>query len=317
MKFIYILLLLMVANNTAFSQDSDSVWYFFENRDTERINREDKGVVRILKVRPRGNSYWVSRFGNDNFLQAEYGTSDSLAKLKNGLYKEYDVEGQLRLERYYTDNQLNGISYIYRGGELVDSNTYKNNHLTGKGFLYHSFSKEKNYEFDLDEDGNGEMKYIGNEFKPFTVKYVDGKRNGMVLYESPKVKTRTEVTYVDGKVDKFKGWDADGNPIPKDSLKLFEYASYAGIKGWRSYLMSNLRYPDEAVRKGIEGTVRVIFTVDENGNTSDFRVISSPDKLLSDEALRIVSKSGIWKPAKEFNIPVKYRQIQPIVFRLQ
>ncbi|MDA3613440.1 energy transducer TonB [Polluticaenibacter yanchengensis] len=318
MKFLYLFLFLTIIKTDAFCQQGDSARYFFENSKAERVERNDRSVSRILKVVPVDKGYWVSQFDRDRTLQSEYITSDSLAKIRSGIYKEYSADQQLIAIRQYRNNELNGIAYIYRNDTLVDSVSYKNNHLVGKGFIYSHFSKDKTYEFSLDDNGNGEMKYIGKFFKPFTVKYLNGKKHDIVLYESPKVKSKTEVTYVDGVVEKMKGWDENGNVISQDSLRVIKYAAYPGeANAWRNYLSRNLKYPNEAIAKEIEGVVKVIFTVDENGVTSDFKVISSPHEVLSKEALRIITQSGNWLPAREFNLPVEFRQIQPVVFRLQ
>jgi TonB family protein len=89
-----------------------------------------------------------------------------------------------------------------------------------------------------------------------------------------------------------------------------------GSAGWSEYLMKNLKYPEEAVNKEIKGTVIAQFIVNTDGTLSDVKIIKSPSKILSDETLRIIKKSGNWIPAREKGQIVKSYKKQPIVFKL-
>ena len=80
--------------------------------------------------------------------------------------------------------------------------------------------------------------------------------------------------------------------------------------------MKNLKYPEEAVNKEIKGTVIAQFIVNTDGTLSDVKIIKSPSKILSDETLRIIKKSGNWIPAREKGQIVKSYKKQPIVFKL-
>ena len=66
-----------------------------------------------------------------------------------------------------------------------------------------------------------------------------------------------------------------------------------------------LRYPREAVEKGIQGRVPVAFIIDEKGQVTDVRVIRPVDPLLDEEAVRVVSSSISWKPGTVKGKPVK------------
>jgi protein TonB len=89
-----------------------------------------------------------------------------------------------------------------------------------------------------------------------------------------------------------------------------------GIEAWRRFLGKNLRYPEQAVEKEIQGTVLVQFIVDKAGNVSDVEAISGPNEL-RDEAVRVIRKSGQWTPANQNGRLVKSYKRQPIVFQLQ
>ncbi len=89
-----------------------------------------------------------------------------------------------------------------------------------------------------------------------------------------------------------------------------------GQKGWSNYLMTHLKYPEEAQKKEIQGLVVAQFVVNTNGALSDIKIIKSPSKILSDETLRIIKNSGKWIPASNNGEIVKSYKRQPIHFVL-
>jgi len=88
------------------------------------------------------------------------------------------------------------------------------------------------------------------------------------------------------------------------------------------YFLSNwvyqyLKYPQEAVEKGIQGTVQVTFTIDKEGNLVDAEVTKGIHPLLDEEALRIVNGSPRWKPGRVRGEKVKSSMTLSIEFRLE
>ena len=62
------------------------------------------------------------------------------------------------------------------------------------------------------------------------------------------------------------------------------------------YIKKNLRYPQEAKNKGIQGRVIVRFIIETDGSISDVKVVKPVDSLLNNEAVRIVKSMPRWKP---------------------
>ena len=96
------------------------------------------------------------------------------------------------------------------------------------------------------------------------------------------------------------------------------YPSFpGGAKGLQDYFDKNLTYPEDASRDGVEGTVNVMFTVDETGKLSDAHIMG--DKLgygMDDEALKVVSSMPAWNPGKLKGKNVKTRFTLPVSFQL-
>ncbi len=78
-----------------------------------------------------------------------------------------------------------------------------------------------------------------------------------------------------------------------------------------------LHYPKEAVEQGIQGAVQVNFIIDKSGNVTDVTVVRSVDPLLDEEAVKVVSASPKWKPARLHGEKVRSSMTVAVEFRLQ
>lgn len=148
---------------------------------------------------------------------------------------------------------------------------------------------------------------------------------------------------------------AGDDPIFNIPEKVAEFPG--GTEKLMEFLMRNVKYPKEAIEKGMQGRVIVQFVVEKDGSLTDLKVVKSiapkPDenakekvqqsddvvvntytqknegevdnneeaasasKLLDDEALRVVKLMPKWTPAKQRGKIVRSRFAVPVVFRLQ
>lgn len=105
---------------------------------------------------------------------------------------------------------------------------------------------------------------------------------------------------------------------PDDSVASYVDPSFpGGDVACMKWLSENVKYPAEAVEKGIKGRVIVQFVVTKDGKITDAEVARSVDPLLDAEALRAIRSMPDWEPAQRDgqNITVKYSL--PITFSLQ
>lgn len=79
---------------------------------------------------------------------------------------------------------------------------------------------------------------------------------------------------------------------------------------------SNIRYPAQARRLGIEGRVFVQFVVAKDGSLQNIEVIKGIGSGCDEEAIRVLGISPNWKPAKQRGKPVKQRIVLPIFFKM-
>lgn len=89
-----------------------------------------------------------------------------------------------------------------------------------------------------------------------------------------------------------------------------------GIEGWSSYLQNNLKYPTQAKRMGVEGTVYTQFIVEKDGTVSNVRTLKGIGNGCDEEALRVISNSPPWQPGRLRDEPKRVRMVIPIVFKL-
>lgn len=85
----------------------------------------------------------------------------------------------------------------------------------------------------------------------------------------------------------------------------------------QKWVYTYMKYPQEAVKNGIQGRVLVDFIIDENGKIRDVKVLKGADPLLDEEAVRIISGSPQWKPGKLRGQKVKSEMSLYVEFRLE
>ena len=82
------------------------------------------------------------------------------------------------------------------------------------------------------------------------------------------------------------------------------------------YIMENIKYPEQAMKKGIQGRVVVRFIVEKDGSISNVRPALSVHPLLDKEAVRVVKSMPKWSPGKQNGKPVRVRFNVPVMFKL-
>lgn len=83
------------------------------------------------------------------------------------------------------------------------------------------------------------------------------------------------------------------------------------------YLSDNIRYPDDAKKNNIQGTVYVSFIIEKDGSVSGVKVARGINGGgLDNEAIRAVSAMPKWTPGQQNGHTVRVQYMVPIHFRL-
>ena len=78
-----------------------------------------------------------------------------------------------------------------------------------------------------------------------------------------------------------------------------------------------MKYPQEAVSRGIQGRVLVDFIIDERGKVRNVKVLRGVDPLLDAEAVKVIAASPDWKPARLQGKKVKSEMSLYVEFKLE
>lgn len=90
-----------------------------------------------------------------------------------------------------------------------------------------------------------------------------------------------------------------------------------GDMALRKYIANSVKYPEEALDKGIEGKVYVTFVVTNTGDIANVKIARGVDPLIDQEAMRVVNGLPKWKPGYQRSKPVNVSYTVPISFKLQ
>ncbi len=89
-----------------------------------------------------------------------------------------------------------------------------------------------------------------------------------------------------------------------------------GNQALMDYLYRNIKYPADAMKRGVQGRVMVQFVVNSDGSISESKILKSVDPALDAEALRVVNGMPKWSPGKEAGKYVRVRYSLPITFKI-
>ena len=97
------------------------------------------------------------------------------------------------------------------------------------------------------------------------------------------------------------------NGDDEEALRMVEFMKW---------LTKTLKYPEEALKRKIEGKVMISFIVDKDGSLSDIKVVKPANPLLDAEALRVARMMPKWKPGTDNGKVCRTMIAIPIVFEI-
>jgi len=121
------------------------------------------------------------------------------------------------------------------------------------------------------------------------------------------------------KTDKASTIEAPPPPPPPDPVftEVEQDPEFpGGVSELMKFLENNLKYPENAKSKGIQGTVFVTFVIEKDGSMSGSSILRGIQNGadLDAEALRVINMMPDWKPGKQrgeavrvqFNLPIRF-----------
>jgi TonB family protein len=256
----------------------------------------DKNLYRVFEFYPNGKSKLVATSLSGISHLTLDGTS--IAYFQNGTrqaviqYKNGKPIGEIT--NYYPNGKLYDIVEIdYEDGYYKRSETLKLLECrdpTGKV---------------LASNGNGHFLFFDDNFNTIIEEgdihhfKREGEWRGLIADSGRFVCTfhksilKSGVSYI-----------RSGNSYP---FKEFNTAPIfdGGYQGFQDFIKRNLIFPEFAKQHEISGSVRVGFTVNEDGTISNLKVLNGQIPCLNEEALRIMRLSPLWSPGIRYGFKAK------------
>ena len=193
--------------------------------------------------------------------------------------------------------------------EVVSSEPFQSDNMAfyDKGIPSVLFTTGRYPEYKTDKDNadilnyrmmESEMEYIYN----YSVSLANGPRPIF----NPEAEVRKKQ---DGGMVVIPYYDCDRRPT---------FLGHADPRYFlQEWVYRYLRYPQDAVRDGIQGKVLVDFVITDKGKIRDARVLRGVSPELDEEALRVINASPDWKPGMVKGKKVNAEISLYIEFRLQ
>lgn len=90
-----------------------------------------------------------------------------------------------------------------------------------------------------------------------------------------------------------------------------------GLKAFYDYINANLKYPQEARDKKVEGRVHVTFVVGTDGSISNVQVSKGLGSGCDEEAIRLIQNAPKWTAGRQGGSPVCVEVTRPITFAIK
>jgi periplasmic protein TonB len=147
--------------------------------------------------------------------------------------------------------------------------------------------------------------------------------------KEPDKKPSTEPLPVDEKTEETPKTDSAGTGNTKNApgegtgsetgvyTIIDVYPRFPGGDEARLYfLRNNIRYPESALKNGIQGVVMLIFIIEQDGSVSDVKVNKGIGGGCDEEAMRVTRIMPRWEPGKRSGRAVRVMVRMPIVFKI-
>ena len=112
-------------------------------------------------------------------------------------------------------------------------------------------------------------------------------------------------------------YDEIGMAIPYQPVKEELRFDAKPISHFNEWVKEHQVYPRKALKLGLEGRVSVSFTITEEGELVDVKVLRGVHKVLDEASVRLIkSSSGRWTPATQSDKPIKQICTCPVIWEL-
>ena len=229
---------------------------------------------------------------------------------QTGVFKSYHTNGKKSAAISYSDGIYDGTSYwYYPNGNLEEEKTFSNGKLNGWCRTYYESGLMKEEKYVKEGVTDGILKQY----------YANGALKSVMSYENGKLVKNIEFDYDPYYKAPIEDYRA-GNQQQVAQKKTDEYLCDAKIcpepLGGIESIYEKLIYPADAIAYGLEGEVKLLATIDENGNVVSTKIIRGIG-LGCDEAAADAVKKTRFLPGQNDSGPITSNVTLGIKFILQ
>ena len=256
-----------------------------------------------------------------------YFTNEQISEIENALHeqrKAHPISAKDLLSRLYRGNSE--VDYYVQNGVLDPNGDYDREYdnLVDEGEFIRCELDRNFYVFlDFYTSFNGIAQYVDYE-SWFEFAILTGHEKD--LLEDATEEDKLKINDIKQKIAELKKQEqelkrqeqerAAAEPIPyelADVKPLFQGGDATMFSRW---VNSRLEYPETAKANNIQGRVMLQITIEKDGTVTNVKVLRGLDPELDKEAVRVVSMSPKWVPARKGNqvVPVNYTCIA--IFRM-
>lgn len=142
-----------------------------------------------------------------------------------------------------------------------------------------------------------------------------------IVTNDTKISTNVDFAEFDNDIEFIQQVAVEDEELADDQpfVKVEVMPSFMGgdLLTFRKWVQDRLKYPQLAQENNISGRVLTMFVIERDGSLTNIQVLQSPDRSLSDEAVRVLKTSPKWTPGKQRNQAVRVKYTLPIDFRIQ
>jgi antitoxin component YwqK of YwqJK toxin-antitoxin module len=320
-----ILLSFIILPGISIAQKNDTALKFLDAN--LQFTTEKNAVYYGLSIRKDNFWYFTALYPDTTpLIKASY--IDKKLKIKEGLYTLYYPKYIKAEEGYYHHNKMNGVWRTwYSNGQLKDSGLLHNNQLVGiwkkwneNGSLLWSctykeeISPMQQKTIALLSDKNSGSLY-GIKEGSYESWYLNGRKESSGTYKDDNIEGEwrwyhgngslsTIETYKEGKLTELRCFDTTGTETV-DYCSIQKPALLKGYGDYKQFIFQYLEWPEEAIKKRIEGTVKVHVLVNKEGVLEKLDLVGE-QPILKKCIEQLFSRMKEWYPAISHNRKVDW-----------
>ena len=309
----------------SFAQKKDTVFNYLDS-SLQPSDEKDAAYFGVAIRKQEGWLLYALYADTTPVIKAWF--KDKKLQIKNGPYTIYYPKHIVAQQGYYRENKMNGVWQSWHpNGHKKDSGMMINNQLVGPWKEWYAngmLMYDCNY---TNQPVNWPSQLLSPQFAlkdgNFTSWYNNGNMESTGVYKNDVMegewnwfhsngKQSTIEHYKEGKVVSLQCFDTTGKETG-EFCSITKPALLKGFGDYKEFIFQNLTWPEEALKKNIEGTVNVRFTVNKTGSLENLTVEADQD-VFKKAVLELFESMKEWDPAVSHNRDIDWEEEMTIPF---